>query len=222
MKFYEAVLTGTTPLLMHPYNIEHEDFLKAWRKVPENKKISVAGDDRVPGFTWCGRVYHDGKVIVMPSDNIMTMLREAGAKITLKGKETYKKYTQSGILLDDMSFPLLVDDKTTSVDPINDLMDEMDFNVHKEAVKKLGFELFVKSVVVGRARHIRVRPKFNNWSVKLTFSVIDETLSHLSKEVLDEVFLRGGIMCGMGDWRPSSPGGGQHGKFTHVLKEIKK
>jgi len=43
---YKFKLTGATPLLVHADDVEKADLLKAWRKNPENKNLSVPGDDR--------------------------------------------------------------------------------------------------------------------------------------------------------------------------------
>ena len=108
MEQYQITLQGLTPLLMHNDNLSFNEKIKAWQKAPENKANSVAGDDRCPPWTWIGYLYHDGKNIGVSSDNIMTNLREGGAKVIAKGKETYKKQTQSGIVLDQQQFDLYV------------------------------------------------------------------------------------------------------------------
>ena len=98
MDQYKITLEGLTPLLMHNDNLNFSEKVKEWQTAPENKALSVAGDDRSPAWSWIGYLYHDGKTVGVNSDNIMTMLREGGSKVkTGKGKETYKKQTQSRI-----------------------------------------------------------------------------------------------------------------------------
>ena len=92
MQQYQITLNGLTPLLMHNDNLAFTEKVNAWRKDPANKELSVSGDDRTPPWTWIGYLYHDGKNLGVAADNLMTMLREGGAKVlTGKGKETYKE-----------------------------------------------------------------------------------------------------------------------------------
>ena len=76
---YSVTLVGETPLLMHQDNLAWEDVMAQWRKDPANKKASVAGDDRSPAFRWIGNLYTDNGVVSIPSDNLMTLLREGGS-----------------------------------------------------------------------------------------------------------------------------------------------
>ncbi len=221
MKRYEIKLTGQTPLLMHQDNVAFSEKVKAWQKDPANKQQSVAGDDRSPAWTWIGYLYHDGKVIGMPSDNLMTMLREGGAKVASKGKATYKKQTQAGIMLDQQQFDLLVDGATISVDPFKKLIGNLDFGEHLKAAEESGFELNVKRAVVGRAKHVRVRPMFRDWTLCGSLTVLDEEQSGLTYEILETILKQAGSLCGLGDWRPSSGASGTFGRFSVEVSPIK-
>ena len=98
-KSYDFVLTGVSPLLMHWDNLEGSDRLEEWRKVPENKKNSKAGDDRTPPWTWKNYVYNDGQHVVLPEDSLRACLMKAGAAVpTGKGKTTFKAMTQIGLV----------------------------------------------------------------------------------------------------------------------------
>jgi len=88
-KTYEVTLTGNTPLIMHQDSIEWSERVDRWLKIPENKKSSKAGDDRTPSWKWISGLYTDGNHVVVPSDNLMTCLREGGAKVTKSGKKTF-------------------------------------------------------------------------------------------------------------------------------------
>lgn len=99
MKKFKFQMTGFMPLLMHADNIEGSDELQEWRRNPANKGVTVAGDDRSPGWTWQTYCYHDGENIVMPSENVMVALRQAGAQMILKKQKTFKEITQSGLLI---------------------------------------------------------------------------------------------------------------------------
>lgn len=219
MKQYQVTLNGLTPLLMHQDNLNFGEKVQAWARDPANKEHTKAGDDRTPPWTWIGYLYHDGRHIGVNSDNIMTMLREGGAKIKNgNGKETYKKQTQSGIMLDQQQFILLIDGKPIEIDNIKPLIGNLDFNAHIDAAESLGFELLVKRAKIGKAKHVRVRPMFRNWQLYGSLTVIDEEVYGLNRAVLEQILNQAGALCGICDWRPSSPSSGTFGKFQAVIE----
>jgi len=222
MNQYRLTLEGLTPLIMHKDNLGFGEKIRAWQKDPANKEHSVAGDDRSPPWSWLGFLYHNRKVVGIPADNLMTMLREGGAKVkTGRSTETYKKHTQSGIAIDQEQFALLAGDREIAVKPLNDLIGEMDFNRHLDTAEKAGFELLVKRAKVGQSKHVRVRPMFRQWIAVGTFTVMDEELSGLTQIVLQTILNQAGALCGLGDWRPSSPKSpGSYGKFATTLELV--
>jgi hypothetical protein len=220
MRRYAVTVTGTNPLLMHADSVEWTDQIKLWQKDPENKKVSIAGDDRSPAWTWIGALYHDGKVVAMPSDNLMTALREGGGMVPVpgaKGNKTFKSQTQSGLLVNEAYWPLIINGATIPVDEIKQLLNEEDFSRHQETAKRLGFELFVKRAAVNRAKHVRVRPRFDRWQVSGTISVFDE---QITTEVLISVLDMAGRYKGLCDWRPSSKTPGPFGTFVTEIQEV--
>lgn len=219
-KRYAVELTGQTPLLMHHDNLSWAETMKAWGKDPANKKNSVAGDDRSPAHRWIGNLYVEGGLVVIPSDNLMTVLREGGAKCPtgVRGG-TYKRQTQSGIVVDQAAWPIIVGGKQIKYADIKPLINEPDFAVHEDTCRNLGFELFVKRSKIGQAKHVRVRPRFDSWSFSGTLTVFDEAIT---LGVLQNILTFAGAYAGIGDWRPSSPKSpGSFGKFTAVVEAIK-
>ena len=218
MKTFNITLTGETPLLLHQDNVPWSDRLKRWQKDPENKANSVAGDDRSPAWTWIGSLYHDGKMVTISSDNIMTSIREGGAKCpTGKRTETYKRHTQSGLIVNETDWPIVLGDgRTVPYEPIKALLAEDDYEVHERVADELGFELFAKRARVGQSKHVRVRPRFNAWSASGTITLLDEEM--IDKTVLERILEQSGNRCGLGDWRPSAPRSpGSFGRFTAVV-----
>jgi len=223
MDQYSVTLTGVTPLLLHADNLAFSEKVKAWQKDPANRELSHAGDDRSPAWTWIGSAYHDGRVVGIDSDNIMTMLREGGAKVkTGKGKDTYKKQTQSGLMLDQALWPI-----ATSIYPggvpvakLNALIGVNDFSEHLEIAEMCGFELLVKRARIGMAKNIRVRPMFRAWTAAGSITVMDSELSGLTQPILQTILTQAGIMCGLGDWRPSSNKSGTFGKFMAIVEKL--
>lgn len=218
---YEVVLTGETPLLMHNDNLAWAEVMKKWGLDPANKKTSVAGDDRSPAWRWIGNLYTDKGKVVIPADNMMTVLREGGKKCpTGKGQQTFKSQTQSGIVVDQSSWPVIVGGAEVPYAPIKALIENPEFEEHEKVAESLGFALFVKRAKIGAAKHVRVRPRFDVWACGGTLTVFDD---QITTDVLRNILTIAGAYCGLGDWRPSSPKApGPYGKFTVELKEVKR
>ena len=217
MERYQISLEGETPLLLHQDNINFSERVRAWQR--ENRSLSQAGDDRTPAWTWIGSLYHDGKWVGLSSDNIMTMLREGGAKVPTGSKnETFKRQTQSGIVLEEICPPLFVNGGRIPVKPLLALEEEEDFSAHLEAAEQAGFSLLVKRAKVGTSKHIRVRPMFDRWAIVTTLMVPDPKESGLTGEVLQTILTKAGALCGLGDWRPSSRTPGQFGRFKATVE----
>lgn len=215
MKRFQFTLTGFMPLLMHADNIEGSDELQEWRKQPANKGISVAGDDRSPAWTWQTYCYHDGEHIVMPSENIMVALRQAGAQMILKKQKTFKEITQSGLLISTEACEFRNDGKQIKWSDIVGMRDKT-FAEQSAACKKLGFDLFVKRARVGTSKHVRVRPKFSKWSVSGEIMVLKP---EINGEILQQLFELAG-KAGLCDWRPAGKTPGPYGQADAVVKEI--
>ena len=215
---YEVKLTGQTPLLMHGDNLSWDGYMAKWLMDPKNKELSKAGDDRTPAWKWIGYLYIEQGLVVVPSDNLMTVIREAGTMLpTGKGKKTFKRQSQNGIVVDQLGWPVLVNGKTIPYDKIEPLLKVDDYLEHEHAAKQLGFELFAKRVKIGRAKHVRVRPRFDRWACSGTISVTDDMIT---TNVVRDLFLYAGD-CGLCDWRNSSPDApGAFGKFSAIVKEI--
>lgn len=215
---YAVTITGATPLLMHNDNLDWADFLTRWRKDPSNKAASVAGDDRSPAWAWIGSLYIEGGRVAIPADNLMTVLREGGKRCpTGKGKNTFKAQSQSGIVVNESAWPLAVNDQVIDARPILAMRDEQDFEVHRSTIDALGFSLFVKRAKIGTSKHVRVRPRFDDWTASGSLTVFDDMIT---TDVLQNILTYAGAYAGLGDWRPSAPKSpGPWGKFTASLQE---
>lgn len=221
---YEVTMTGAAPLLLHHDNLAHAEVMKRWEKSPANSKESVKGDDRSPAWRWLGCLYVEGGHLVIPSDNLMTVLREGGKRCpTGRGTGTYKSQTQSGIVCNEIGWPIDVgrpgkEVRTIHREELDGLNAETDFAKHEALVDSIGFSLFVKRAKVGASKHVRVRPRFDRWSITGTLLVTDETIT---TDVLQNILTFAGKYAGLGDWRPSSPKSpGSFGTFTATLREL--
>lgn len=214
---YEFELKSATACLIHADDVDASDELMAWRKDPSNKNMSVPGDDRSPGWTWQTYLYTDGENLVMPSGNIMVCLRQAGATMILKRQKTYKEITQSGMVIEQEFCDFFSNGKQISIAPIEAMRDEP-YKVQADAVEKMGFRLFAKRARVGQSKHVRVRPRFDDWAVRGTIRVMKE--AELTKDVLSQLFDIAGTV-GLCDWRPGCKTPGSYGMFTATVKPIK-
>lgn len=218
MRRYEVTLAGEAPLLMHADDLRWRGELDRWLLQPNNRS-GKPGDDRAPAWRWLGYCYQDGNYLGIPSDNLMTTLREGGAKVpTGKKGQTYKRQSQSGIIIDQMQWSIQTSVGLVAWKDLWQLRHENEFEKHEEAVKQYGFWLFAKSVKVGASKHVRVRPRFEQWSCGGTISVVDDTIT---ESVLGQILEMAGTYCGLGDWRPSSPSKpGPFGRFTTKVRAV--
>lgn len=214
-------ITGEMPLLMHADDVLQSDALEAWRKDPKNKGISKAGDDRSPAWTWQTYLYSDGENIAMPQVNLMVALRQAGAQMILKKQKTFKEVSQSGLLITSEFMDFYVGAgkaaKQVSMDDVQAVR-EMTFTEQFEAVKKLGFALYVKRARVGQAKHVRVRARFDSWQIRGQVQVLDTNA--IDMERLSELFRLSGKV-GLCDWRPGCRTPGPWGQFSVELSKAK-
>lgn len=208
-------LTGEMPLLMHADDVFAADELSAWRKAPENKNLSTPGDDRSPGWTWQTYLYSDGTNVAMPSENIMACLRRAGTSLVMKKQKTFKEVTQSGLLLSSEFCKFTIGDKPIAMDSIKALKGEA-FAKQAAAVEGMGFRLFAKRATVGKAKHVRVRPRFDQWEVSGAMHVL---VPEITFDVLTTIFDLAGRV-GLGDWRPGCKTPGSYGMFKAELKKL--
>lgn len=213
MKHLHFELNGTMPLLMHQDSVEQADTLTAWRKDPGNKNKSAAGDDRSPSWTWQTYCYTDESRVVMPYENVMVCLRQGATQVKLRGNKTYKELSQSGLVPAGENCEFLCDGKPIKVTQL-DKIREAEFSEQADAAREMGFRLFVKRARVGQSKHIRVRPRFDNWTVKGSLIVMSDDIT---QQIAEQIFVLAGRV-GIGDWRPGCKTPGPFGMFEAKLK----
>ena len=213
---YTFRLEGLSPLIMHWDNLDWADEIEAKRTaIKERDKSNFsAGDDRCPPHTWKGYAYNDGEVLVVPTDNLRTCLMKAGAKITFKNRETYKKIIPSAVLFEDLNAAFFNRGKQVRVPDIEAITGT--YAEQAKAVLDLGFRLLAKRASVGQSKHVRVRPLFSDWSVEGQILVVDDTIT---KDCVERIFETAGLRIGLCDWRPDAPKSpGPYGRFRVTIK----
>lgn len=218
MKTVTVTLTGKMPILMHADNIDWADRMEDWKNTPSNKAKSKAGDDRTPPWRWLGCLnYDDPKtgIVTIPSEYIMRCIMGGAAQQpTGKGKGTYKALSQSGLICSEFHWPLFIDGNPIKMANVNECMKLPTFREQIDAAEALGFSLFVKRAKVGNSKHIRVRPRFDNWSSVGQIHIVDDAIS---VPILQSILDISGRLKGLGDWRPGGPTPGPFGTFeAHV------
>lgn len=221
MKRFEFTLTGVTPLLLHADSIAWADTMTEWKNKSPDAKNSPAGDDRSPAFRWIGYMAHNGEHVGITADMLTACFRKAASTVTIPGAKRGKTFkTESVALLgfEAELFPIVTPTGPVLWSDCEGMMQEKDFTKHRSFASKRGFELHAIRAQVGTSKHIRVRPKFDRWSVVGRCWVDDEKLATALPDILNTA----GRLMGLGDWRPSSPRSpGRYGRFTATIKEVK-
>lgn len=194
---FHVQMESVSALLMHFDNIEAAD-----EDSQVGKRGGKPGDDRHPADRWMRSLYIDPttRKLCIPSDNIEAMLKKAGSQISLGRMKTLKTLAESAMFVEDACCPLEPSVSADAIEKINGTFAE-----HAAAVKKLGFELFVKRVKVGGKRHIRVRPRFATWRASCTITVTEDSIS---EQMIGQLWEVAGRYVGLCDWRP------KYGRFT--------
>lgn len=206
MQKYKFSIEGLTPMLMHrnPMLDDEEVVVSGGKK----------GDDRYPADKWKQYLYLDSGTIVMPESNIKAALEKAGARISIGNRRTLKMAAASAIFFDDLFVPLLINGKVIKTSAIEAIKGS--FDKQQAGAEKLGFTLDVRPASVNSAKHIRVRPRFQAWSIIGTFDTDDE---ELTEPRLKELFSLAGHIAGLCDYRPSSPKRpGAYGRFRAEIE----
>lgn len=202
---------------MHADTIESRDTLEAWRNDPANKKLSKAGDDRTPPWTWKLYLYHDLEKVCMPFENLQRCMSIGATKVKVgKGQKTWKEDSIGEVLFVQEHLEFSNGGKTILMEDVNEIAEEKQFSKQAELVHKLGFSLYPKFVTVNKNKHLRVRPRFDSWKVKATIAVGEPLIS---AEVLKQWFYYAG-KAGIGDGRPSSGRPYPFGTFDTSIVEV--
>ena len=173
-------ITGATSLLMHSDKFANplDPLTKKHKELTGKRKKTDEDHEAIALSEWRGALYWDDKEgVYIPGENIEACLLGA-AKLQRLGT-TFKR----GLMVLESICKL--DYKGTKSLP------KMMENLHDYS--------YAKSVVVQRARIMRVRPMFSDWSTEFTVGYNDEVVNEgdIIKAVHDA-----GEMIGLCDWRP--------------------
>lgn len=157
---------------LHPLSREMASYSKKRIKTEDDYK-------KIAWLDWRGGLYYDPDVGPhWPSQNLQRMLRDAAA-LRRKGKDVVRAVLfDKDIFKLDYPGPRTPEEMFESRDPV--------------------FKLS-KPVVISRARVLRTRPMFHNWSLQFSF-LIDESV--VEPGDAEQYLHDAGKFISLSDWRP--------------------
>lgn len=194
MKNITIKITGTSAILVHSDRLANplDPLGKKLKELTSKRKKTDADHEMIARLEWEGGLYHDAKIgPYLPGRMIKAMLIRGGTKT----KEAPKIKTGVVVMTDRMK---LAYSGPREID----------------ALWAAGTFTDMRSVVVQRARLMRCRPIFPEWSVVAEL-VYDEAV--IDKASLLQIANTAGALVGMGDFRPEK--GGDFGRFE--VEEVK-
>jgi len=114
----------------------------------------------------------DGKVF-QPAEHIYQSMVRAAVDFKFSGKKTFKDVVTSSIAIEPEEIPMISDKP---------------------------YEIDARPVVIQRARVLKWRPKFNQWKLRFTITILDDT--NISPANVKEILEKAGATKGIGDYRP--------------------
>lgn len=112
--------------------------------------------------------------IVVPSLCVLGCLRKSAVnfKVPGRGKKTYKDFIYAGIRIEPENIPLITENS---------------------------WEIDLKPVVIGTARVVKSKPRFDNWKLNFETEILDVIIT---PSTLKEMLIDAGKFNGLLDFRP--------------------
>lgn len=155
--------------------------------IPRNKGETAADHET---RCWHERCHYDdkGKVFIPPMqfrNSLMEAAKFLGLQVPGKGKTTYTKHFEAGIMvIDGLELPWTIEEVKEK---------QMNQHLMLNSDGKRG----------GGTRVEKIMPRFPKWSGEVVWHVIDPVIS---KEVFTECLNTAGLLVGIGFWRPRQSG----------------
>ena len=171
-------IKGVSPLLTH--NIQLADPMNQWTKalkeISSKRKKTETDFAEMSRIEWYGGLYvNSDKRIILPSEVLFGSIC-GGAKKSKLGKQFLSGF-----------------------DVVSDSILEYDGDKNIDKLWKSGKSTDIRAVSIQRARIMRTRPIFFNWSVTIKCHFMEDILnkSQVVKAIEDA-----GMYVGVGDYRP--------------------
>ena len=163
----------------------------------ETPKLNKEQPDDYRKRTWRNHLHYDeAGMVYIPPMTLKNCLSEAakflGVQIPGKGKSTYTKHIEAGVLV----------------------IDPAPLGIHKDAVESENLFLPSDGVRGSGKRVIKTYPVIREWKTKCTFYVQDDVIT---EDVFRYHLEQAGTFIGIGRFRPRN--NGFYGRFTLVDME---
>jgi hypothetical protein len=179
----ELKLSGTRPLLMHNGRLADPSNSVTRALKPLTSKRGKTDEDfeEIRRLEWLGGLYLDDNGRISLTEDVVLGAGIEGARKAKKGKQM-----TAGVLGSTPYFPL-------------------EYKGPREPLELFRDSAFVdyRLVVVGQARTMRARPRFNNWSAIIRL-LVETTIINIA-DVL-AAYQVAGVIVGIGDFRPRCGG----------------
>ena len=190
MKSVEVKISGPA-LLMHNGRLANprDPYTKALKEFTSKKKKSDEDQEEITRREFQGGLYHDDDIgPYLPGEALQACLVE-GSRKSKQGREFVSVTVAEDRVPLEYAGPrdrdgLWADDRF----------------------------LLTVGVKVTTSRVMRTRPLFRNWACKFTIEIEDD--ASVNVEDVERALTTAGRKIGLGDWRPGSPRGGRHGRFS--------
>lgn len=199
LKMDGTTSAGGSALLMHSERLADplDDTVREIQKFSKKRSKTEADHMEIARLEFLGGMYANGNGPCLPAWNIIRCLQE-GAQRSKRGKDVLR-----GI------YPVVEHADVAFADPQTGKPYSGDRD--PEALWKHGGFSLRKSVGIQRARTMRTRPLFVDWSAELPVEV-DATIFDL--DVLSEIWRQAGVYTGLGDMRPV------YGRFAGTVEQV--
>ncbi len=191
METIDLKLTGATPLILKSDRTvdPFDKYVVAMKPLKDKKKKTDEDNHLLRRLEWESGLYMDDSLgPVVPGWNVIRSLRD-GAAMLMKGKDVLRGVIAEEKIAIEYTGPRDV-----------------------EGLYAAGKFVDVRRVVNnGGGATMRARPRFDSWVLSVTLDY-DEHM--ISRPDLLAAFERAGKFAGIGEYRPSSPKGGQYGRYT--------
>lgn len=117
--------------------------------------------------------------IYQPAQHLLSALRKVGGdyKVPGRGRKTFQGYIFSGLAVQPFQIPLLGGENGAAPT----------------------YEVDIQPAVIGRARIMRARPRFDSWALEFRLEILDPIVT---PEIARQLLADAGKYQGLGDYRP--------------------
>lgn len=181
---FKAVLTGTAPLMMHNERLANpkDPHTRALKALTSVKKKTDETLDEIQKVEWVGGLYEKDGVVVLPAANVLAALKNGAQKLK-RGKDI-----SSSVFSTEAFYPL----NYSGPKDLDKLYADGRFNDYR-------------SVGVNRARVMRSRPVFPQWSAQIDFDFDHDVID---ADTIAQALAIAGKQIGVCEHRP------QYGRFS--------